>query len=228
MSKRLAIFGHAPAFESPLHVGRPNLPDKPAILARIEVALDAGWLTNAGPLVAAFERRVAAETGVRHCIATCNGTAALELAVRALDLVGEVIVPAYTFIATAHALAWLRLRPVFCDVDATTHTLDVDRVAQAIGPQTSAILGVHLWGRACDVSSLTALAHERGLPILFDAAHAFGCTYQGRPIGSFGTCEVFSFHATKFVHSGEGGAITTNDDRFAERLRLLRNFGFAG
>jgi dTDP-4-amino-4,6-dideoxygalactose transaminase len=228
MSLRLALFGNLPAFHSPLHVGRPNLPDKQAILARIEAALESGWLTNAGPLVAEFERRVACETGVKHCIATCNGTAALELAVRALQLTGEVIVPAYTFIATAHALAWLGLRPVFCDVDRATHTLDPDCVARAIGPKTSAILGVHLWGRACDVASLAAIGRERGIPILFDAAHAFGCSYQGRPIGSFGVCETFSFHATKFVHSGEGGAITTNDDRLAERLRLLRNFGFAG
>jgi dTDP-4-amino-4,6-dideoxygalactose transaminase len=228
MSLRLALFGHPPAFDSPLHVGRPNLPDKEAILARIERVLESGWLTNAGPLVAEFERRVAGETGVKHCIATCNGTAALELAIRALELTGEVIVPAYTFIATAHALAWLGLRPVFCDVYRATHTLDPDCVARAIGPKTSAILGVHLWGRACDVSSLAAIAREREIPILFDAAHAFGSSYQGRPIGSFGVCETFSFHATKFVQSGEGGAITTNDDRLAERLRLLRNFGFAG
>jgi dTDP-4-amino-4,6-dideoxygalactose transaminase len=228
MSVRLAIFGHSPAFESPLHVGRPNLPDKRAIIARIEAALDLGWLTNGGPLVAEFERRVAEETRVKHCIATCNGTAALELAIRALDLDGEVIVPAYTFIATAHAPAWLGLRPVFCDVDPASHTLDAGQVARAIGPDTAAIVGVHLWGRACDVDSLTAVARDNRIPVLFDAAHSFGCTYRGRPIGGFGACEVFSFHATKFVHSAEGGAITTNDDRLAERLRLLRNFGFAG
>jgi dTDP-4-amino-4,6-dideoxygalactose transaminase len=228
MSARLAIFGHPPAFDAPLHVGRPNLPDKQAILDRIAGALDAGWLTNGGPLVNEFERRLAADAGVKHCIATSNGTTALELAIRALDLVGEVIVPAYTFIATAHALAWHGLRPVFCDVDPATHTLDPEHVARAIGPQTAAILGVHLWGRACDVTSLTSIAREHKIPLLFDAAHGFGCTYQGRRVGGFGACETFSFHATKFVHCGEGGAVATNDDRLAERIRLRRNFGFSG
>jgi dTDP-4-amino-4,6-dideoxygalactose transaminase len=228
MPGRLAIFGHPPAFDTPLHVGRPNLPDKQAILDRISGALEAGWLTNGGPLVAEFERRVASEAGVKHCIATCNGTAALELAVRSLGLVGEVIVPAYTFVATAHALAWHGLRPVFCDVDPATHTLDPERVAQMIGPRTAAILGVHLWGRCCDVAALAAIAREHGIPLLFDAAHAFGSTCHGNPIGGFGVCETFSFHATKFVHCGEGGAVTTNDDDLAERVRRLRDFGFSG
>jgi dTDP-4-amino-4,6-dideoxygalactose transaminase len=228
MSAKLAIFGHSPAFDMPLHVGRPNLPDKGAILERIEGVLDSGWLTNGGPLVAEFERRVAGEIGVKHCIVTSNGTAALELAIRALELAGEVIVPAYTFVATAHALAWHGLRPVFCDVDPSTQTLDPQHVAHRIGDRTAAILGVHLWGRPCDVEALSAIAHERGIPILFDAAHALGATYHGKSIGGFGACEIFSFHATKFVHCAEGGAVTTNDDRLAEQIRLLRNFGFAG
>jgi dTDP-4-amino-4,6-dideoxygalactose transaminase len=228
MLPRLAIFGHSPAFDAPLHVGRPNLPDKRAILERIAGALDSGWLTNGGPLVGEFERRVASETEVKHCIATSNGTAALELAIRSLDLAGEVIVPAYTFIATAHALAWHGLCPVFCDVNPSTHTLDPEQAARLIGPRTAAILGVHLWGRSCDVAALSAIAQHHGIPILFDAAHAFGSSYKGRAVGGLGACETFSFHATKFVHCGEGGAVTTNDDRLAERLRLLRNFGFAG
>jgi dTDP-4-amino-4,6-dideoxygalactose transaminase len=228
MPVRLAIFGHPPAFDVPLHVGRPNLPDKQAILGRISGALESGWLTNGGPLVAEFERRVASETGVKHCIATSNGTAALELAIRALGLVGEVIVPAYTFVATAHALAWHGVRPVFCDVDPATHTLDPEQVARMIGPRTAAILGVHLWGRCCDVAALAEIVHEHGIPLLFDAAHAFGSTYHGKPIGGFGVCETFSFHATKFVHCGEGGAVTTNDDGLAERVRRLRDFGFSG
>jgi dTDP-4-amino-4,6-dideoxygalactose transaminase len=224
----LAVFGHKPAFAEPLHVGRPNLPDKQAILQRIAGALDRNWLTNGGPLVAEFERRVAAEAGVKHCIAVANGTIALELAIRALGLTGEVIVPAFTFIATAHALAWHGITPVFCDVDPATHTIDPHHAEQLMTPRTAGILGVHLWGRACDVDRLADLAARKKLTLFFDAAHAFGCTHRGRPIGGFGSCEIFSFHATKFVHCGEGGAITTGDDLLAERLRLLRNFGFAG
>jgi dTDP-4-amino-4,6-dideoxygalactose transaminase len=224
----LAVFGNKPAFAEPLHVGRPNLPDKQAILERIGGALDRHWLTNGGPLVAEFERRIADELGVRHCVAVSNGTIGLELAIRALDLAGEVVLPAFTFIATAHALSWQHVTPVFCDVDRITHNLDAYDVERCITPRTSAILGVHLWGRSCNVDELRELAIERGIVLLFDAAHAFGCTWSGQPIGGFGACEVFSFHATKFVHCGEGGAITTNDDALADRLRLLRNFGFAG
>jgi len=224
----LAVCGNKPAFSEPLHVGRPNLPDKQAILERIAGALDRHWLTNGGPLIAEFERRIAAEVGVKHCIAVANGTIALELAVRGLGLSGEVIVPAFTFIASAHALAWQHVAPVFCDVDRTTHTIDAKQAEELITPRTTGILGVHLWGRACDVESLADLAARKQLALFFDAAHAFGCTHRGRSIGQFGSCEVFSFHATKFVHCGEGGAITTNDDVLAERLRLLRNFGFVG
>jgi dTDP-4-amino-4,6-dideoxygalactose transaminase len=224
----LAIFGNKPAFAEPLHVGRPNLPDKQAILDRIAGALDRHWLTNGGPLVGEFERRIAGELGVRHCVAVANGTMALELAIRALGLSGEVIVPAFTFIATAHALAWQQVTPVFCDVDRVTHTIDADEVDQLITPRTSGILGVHLWGRSCNIAALSELAAERRLTLFFDAAHAFGCTHGGQSIGRFGACEVFSFHATKFVHCGEGGAVTTNDEVLAERIRLLRNFGFVG
>lgn len=224
----LAVFGNKPAFAEALHVGRPNLPDKQAILDRIAGVLDRNWLTNGGPLVAEFERRVAAEAGVKHCVAVANGTIALELAVRGLGLTGEVIVPAFTFIATAHALAWHDVTPVFCDADPVTHTIDPRHAEELVTPRTSGILGVHLWGRACDVEALTELAQRKRLTLFFDAAHAFGCTHRGHSIGRFGSCEVFSFHATKFVHCGEGGAITTDEDLLAARLRLLRNFGFAG
>ncbi len=224
----LAIFDGRPAFSEPLHVGRPNLPDPSAILERIGGCLNRCWLTNGGPLVREFEQRVAAEAGVRHCVATANGTIALELAARALDLRGEVIVPSFTFVATAHALSWHGIVPVFCDVDRATHNIDPADVLRRITPRTSAILCVHLWGRGCETGALSEIADRHGIRLLFDAAHAFGCTCGGRPIGTFGDCEVFSFHATKFVHCGEGGAVVTNDGNLADRLRLLRNFGFAG
>lgn len=226
--KALAIFGGEPRFAIPVHVGRPNIGDRKALLRRIEWALDRHWLTNNGALVQEFERELCRILGVRHCIAVCNGTIALELAVRAMDLSGEVIVPAFTFVATAHALQWQGIRPVFCDIDPRTHHLDPASVERAIGPKTTGIIGVHLWGEPCDIAGLTELATRHGLRLLFDAAHAFGCTHRGRMIGSFGGAEVFSFHATKFVNTLEGGAIATNDDDLATRLRLMRNFGFTG
>jgi dTDP-4-amino-4,6-dideoxygalactose transaminase len=223
----LAIMGGPPAFNNPLHVGRPNIGDRAKLLARINDMLDRRWLTNDGPFVKEFERRIADIVGVRHCIATCNGTVALEIAIRAVGLSGEVIVPSFTFVATAHSLQWQEITPVFCDIDPATHTIDPAKVEEMITPRTTGIIGVHLWGRACDVARLEGIANKRRLALMFDAAHAFGCSHQGRMIGNFGLAEVFSFHATKFVNSGEGGAVVTNNDDLASRIRLMKNFGFA-
>jgi dTDP-4-amino-4,6-dideoxygalactose transaminase len=173
-----------------------------------------------------FERRIAELVGVEHCIAMCNATVALEIAVRALGMKGEVIVPSFTFIATAHALQWQEITPVFCDVDPETHTLDPDKVERMITPRTTGIIGVHLWGQTCDVDALSDIARRRGLKLLFDSAHAFGCSYRGRMVGGFGDAEVFSFHATKFINSLEGGAVVTNDAELARKMRLMKNFGF--
>lgn len=224
----LALFGGPAAFAETLHVGRPNIGDRGRLLARINDMLDRRWLTNHGPFVAELEERLAALLGVRHCIAMCNGTVALEIAARALDLRGEVIVPAFTFVATAHALQWQEITPVFCDVDPQTHHLDPDRVEAMITPRTTGIVGVHVWGQGCDVYALSEIARRHNLRLMFDAAHAFGCSWQGRMIGNFGDAEVFSFHATKFFNTFEGGAVTTNDDALAARIRLMQNFGFTG
>lgn len=222
----LAVNGATPAFEHMLHVGRPNMGDRDAFMQYAADIFDRRWLSNNGPLVQEFEAEVARHLGVKHCVAMCNGTIALEIAIRALGLEGEVIVPSYTFVATAHALQWQSITPVFADVDPVTHTLSPAAVRRMITPRTSGIIGVHLWGRGAPVAELQDIADEHGLKLMFDAAHAFSCTYQGRMIGSFGACEVLSFHATKFFNTFEGGAVVTNDDALAEAMRLMRNFGF--
>ena len=224
----LAINGAAPAFAEPLHVGRPNIGDRDAFLRAVGEIVDRRWLTNNGPVVQEFERRIAERLGVRHCVAMCNGTIALEIAIRALGLHGEVIVPSWTFIATAHALWWQGITPVFADIDPATHNLDPVAVRRMITPRTSGIIGVHVWGRAAPIDELQAIADEHGLKLLFDAAHAFGSTYHGQSIGRFGACEVLSFHATKAFNTMEGGAVVTDDDELAEAMRLMRNFGFKG
>ena len=223
----LAILGGQPRFATPLHVGRPNIGDRGAFLRRIGGALDRRWLTNDGELVLELERRLATWLRVEHCIAVSNGTVGLEIAIRALGLRGEVIVPSFTFVATAHALQWQGVTPVFCDISPETHTLDPRSVEEMISPRTTGILAVHLWGQPCAVDALTDLARSRHLRLLFDAAHAFGCADRGRLIGGFGDAEVFSFHATKVFNTMEGGAITTNDAGIAHKCRLMRNFGFA-
>lgn len=218
----------APAFAEPLHVGRPNIGDRDRLMARITQMLDNRWLTNRGPFVREFETEIAKYCGVKHAIAMCNGTIALEIAIRALGMTGEVIVPSFTFVATAHALQWQEITPVFCDVDPVTCTIDPARIEQLITPRTTGIIGVHLWGQACDIDAIDDIAQRHGLKVLYDAAHALGCSYRGQMIGQFGDAEVLSFHATKFLNTFEGGAVLTNNDALAERMRLMQNFGFRG
>jgi len=227
-SKSLAIAGAAPAFGEKLHVGRPNIGNRERLMSRLHEMLDRRWLSNNGPLVQELEQRIARFVGVKHVIAVCNATVGLEIAIRAAGVQGEVIVPAYTFVATAHALQWQGVTPVFADMDPATHNIDASMVERHITPKTSGILATHVWGRPCDVEALSEIADRRGLKLLFDAAHAFGCSHRGRMVGGFGLAEVFSFHATKFLNSFEGGAICTNDADMAQRIRLMTNFGFAG
>ncbi len=224
----LAVFGGCPAFSEKLHVGKPNIGNRERLLARINDLLDTRWLTNDGPYVQQLERRLAEFLDVKHCIAMCNATVALEITIRATGLSGEVIIPSFTFIATAHALQWQKITPVFCDIDPRDHMIDPGRVEELITPRTSGIIGVHLWGQACNIEALAEVANRRKLKLMFDAAHGFACSLNGRMLGSFGDAEVFSFHATKFFNTFEGGAVTTNDDELAARIRLMKNFGFSG
>jgi dTDP-4-amino-4,6-dideoxygalactose transaminase len=224
----LACFGGSPAFADKLIVGAPNLGNRHRLLERIHSILDRNQLTNDGPFVRELEVRVAELVGVNHCVAVCNGTMALMLAAKAAGLFGEVILPSFTFIGTVHALAWLGITPVFCDIESRRHNIDPGRVERAITPRTTGIIGVHLWGRACAIDQLTAIARRHRLTLLFDAAHAFACSYRGQMIGSFGRAEAFSFHATKFCNAFEGGAVVTNDEALAARVRQMRNFGLAG
>lgn len=224
----LAIFGGAPIFPYKLHVGRPNIGDRSALFDRINDILDRRWLTNDGPYLQQLEKRICELTGAKHCVAVCNATIGLEILVKAIGLSGEVILPSFTFVALPHALQWLGIRPVFCDIDPGTHNLDPSHVKQLITDRTTGIIGVHLWGRPCDVEQLAEIARRHNLELLFDAAHALACSHNGKMIGNFGVAEVFSFHATKFINTFEGGAIVTNADNLAARLRLIRNFGFAG
>jgi len=224
----LAIFGGSPTFQEKLHVGRPNVGNRQRFLERIDDILDRRWFTNNGPYVQEFEQRIAKMVGAKHCIAMCNGTVGLEILIRASGLSGEVIVPSMTFIATAHALQWQEITPVFCDIEPKTYNLDPKCVEKVITPRTTGIIGVHLFGRPCDTEALAEIAKRRKLKLLYDAAHAFGCSCKGRMIGSFGDAEMFSFHATKFFNTFEGGAIVTNNDELAGKMRLMKNFGFAG
>lgn len=224
----LAILGGTPAFSKYLHVGRPNIGDREKLLQRINDILDRRWLTNRGPSVLEFEKKLSEMLGVKHCISMCNGTVALEIAIRALDLKGEVIIPAMTFIATAHALQWQEITPVFCDIDPITHNIDVNKIEELITPRTTGIIGVHLWGRPCNTEKLEEIAKKHNLKLIFDAAHAFACSHKNKMIGNFGDAEILSFHATKFINTLEGGAVATNNTELANIILLMQNFGFKG
>ena len=226
--KSLALLGAAPTFSEKIHVGRPNLGNRERLIERINKIVDTRYLSNSGPFERELELRICEMLGVRHCVAMCNATVALEIAIRALNLSGEVIVPSFTFVATVHALQWQQITPVFCDIDPLTHNLDPRKIEGLITPRTTGILAVHLWGRPSAIDELQAIADSNGLALLFDAAHAFGCQYGDRKIGGFGRAEVLSFHATKFINAGEGGAVVTNDPDLAARLQLMKNFGFSG
>ncbi len=226
--KDLAIFGGKPMFSQPLHVGRPNIGSKDEFLSLTNEIIDNKWLTNAGPKVKELESKLADYLGVKNVILMCNATIALEIAIRAMDLKGEVIMPSFTFIACAHALQWQEITPVFCDIDPLTHNIDPNLIEQHITPRTTGILGVHLWGRPAKVEQLTDIAEKHKLKLFFDASHGFACTYKTKRLANFGLAEIFSFHATKFFNTLEGGAVVTNDDELAGKIRLMKNFGFAG
>lgn len=215
-------------FVTPVHVGAPNMGSRDAFQALVDEIFDNRWLSNDGPILQRFEEAIKERLGVRHCVAMTNGTVALEIATRALGLTGEVIVPSFSFVATAHALSWQGLTPVFADIDPSTQTIDPGSVERMITPRTSGIVGVHLWGRPADVAGLQKVADRHGIALMFDAAHAFNVSRNGLMVGHHGQAEVFSFHATKFLNSFEGGAVVTNDDALADKMQLMRNFGFYG
>lgn len=228
MSKRsiaeLASMGGSPVFSDALHVGQLHLPEWDDFERAFEQIFERRYFTNHGPLVREFDRKFAEHVGTKHAISVTNGTIALMVACKALKLRGEVIVPALTFPATAQALVWAGLVPVFCDVDPTTHNLTADLVEPLITQDTTAILGVHLWGRACDPDGLQELSRTHGLKLFYDACHGIGCTYKGRMVGQFGALAVFSFHATKALSAAEGGCLVTDDDDLADLIRTARNF----
>jgi len=197
-------------------------------LAYVTDAVRSGWISSGGEYLTKFESGFAASCGVRHGIGTTNGTTALHLALAALG-VGpgdEVIIPDFTMIACAFAVAYCGAMPVFVDVDPATWTIDPARVAEKVTPRTRAIMPVHIYGHPADMDPLRALASTRRLAVLEDAAEAHGATYRGAPCGSLGDIAAFSFYANKAITTGEGGMVVTDDDRLAEACRSLRNLSF--
>lgn len=195
-------------------------------MERLRPSYDVGILTD-GPLVRSLEEKAAEVLGVAHVVAVASCTAGLMLCVQALEVEGTVLLPSFTFSASAHAVAWNGLRPAFADCDPCTFQVDVDDLAGRIDG-AGAVMATHVFGAPCEVERLQAMAQAAGIPILFDAAHAFGATRRGRSVGGFGACEVFSLTPTKIVVGGEGGLVTTDDAGLADAVRMGRNYGNPG
>jgi len=216
------------AFEKPIYVTRPLLPPLPAVMARLEEVWRTQQLTNIGAQHDLLEDALRRHLGVAELSLFTNGTVALITAIRALGLAGDVLTTPFTFPATPHALSWSGITPVFCDVDPETLNIDPASVERSITPRTTGILAVHVYGNPCDVEALQRVADRHGLKVIYDAAHAFGTTVDGRGIGTFGDVSMFSFHATKLFHTAEGGALACGSQALKARIDDLRNFGIHG
>ena len=226
-SLRPLVLPDAQAPEDDIPLVRPVVPNPAAVADDVERILASGILTN-GPFVRELEGRAAEYLGVRHCVAVSSCTSGLMLVLRAAELSGDVVVPSFTFAATAHAVSWNGLRPAFADIDPGTLTLSPAAVRRAVGVRTSAILATHTFGTPCDIEGLADVADRNGIRLFFDAAHAFGSLHDGVPIGGFGDAEVFSLSPTKVLVAAEGGIVATNDDVLAEQCRIGRDYGNPG
>lgn len=225
---KFALLGSPPAFKKKLPVGQLYFPDWQRYESAMRGIFERRYYTNHGPLVQKFEAKLQEYLGVKHAICVTNATIGLIMAAEALELTRKVIVPAYTFIASVQSLSWAGLEPVFCDVDPHTHQMSVEKIEHILDENVTAIMGVNLWGGACDISKLQAFGSSHNLKLYFDSAHAFGCSIGTKKIGNFGELEVFSFHATKILSATEGGCVCTNDNLLAARLRNIRSSYGAG
>jgi len=219
---------HAGDRMTPVTVTKPLLPPLEEFMPYLEAIWESGWLTNGGPMHRRLEAELAAYLGVEHIALFGNGTLGLMLALRALGVNGgEVVTTPFTFVATAHAISWVGAVPVFVDIEPDGFNIDPERIEAAITPHTVAIMPVHVYGRPCAVEEIDDIARRHGLPVIYDAAHAFAVRWRTKSLLGFGDLAVLSFHATKVFSTLEGGAIVCRDAAMKARIDRLKNFGIA-
>ncbi|MCB2296300.1 DegT/DnrJ/EryC1/StrS family aminotransferase [Clostridium tagluense] len=209
-------------------VVKPSMPPYQEYISEIKDMWDTRWLTHTGPKHQALEKRLGEYLQVANIALFANGHLALELAIQALDLSGEIITTPFTFASTTQAIVRNRLTPVFCDINEDDYTIDVSKIEALITEKTSAIMPVHVYGNVCDVYAIDAIAKKYNLKVIYDAAHAFGIKLNGTAIGNFGDMSMFSFHATKVFHTVEGGGLTYGDSNYSSIFAKLRQFGMDG
>jgi len=208
-----------------VNVTKPYLPNKEKYKEYIDEIYRNGWITNYGPLVQRLEKRLAKYLGVKNVVLVSNGTTALEVAYRTLDIKGFVITTPFSFVATTSSLVTNNILPIFADIDKKTLNIDVKNIERLITPNTSAIVPVHVFGNICDVEKIDAIAKKNNLKVIYDSAHVFDVKYKNKSILNYGDISTLSFHATKLFHTIEGGALIINDDNLVKKARHLINFG---
>ena len=211
-----------------INVTKTYLPPFDEYAAILKRAWDKSWITNNGELVQELEQRLKEYLGVKHLLFTANGTVVLQIALKALNITKEVITTPFSYVATTNVILWEGCQPVFVDIDPGTCCIDAGKIEAAITEDTQAILVTHVYGLSCDIDTIHTIAAKHHLKIIYDGAHAFGASYKGRSLLSFGDISTCSFHATKLFHSVEGGCIICTDDALAHKLLLYRQFGHLG
>jgi dTDP-4-amino-4,6-dideoxygalactose transaminase len=209
-------------------VTKPYLPNQEKYLRFIAAIYERQWLTNNGPLVVEFENELKSYLNLESLLYVTNGTIALQLAIKALALDGEIITTPFSYVATTSSIVWEGCTPVFVDIDRDTLNIDPSKIEASITKKTSAVLATHCFGNACDISAIEEIAKKHQLKVIYDAAHCFGTKYKGKSIFSYGDISTTSLHATKLMHSAEGGVVFTQDKVLIERLAFMRNFGHNG
>jgi len=209
-------------------VTKPFLPSEKEFRAYVKSIWERQWLTNNGPLVNTLELKLKQYLGVSHMLFVTNGTIALQLAIKALNISGEIITTPFSFVATTSTIVWQGCEPVFVDIDPGTLNIDPSKIEAAITPRTTAILATHVFGNPCDITAIQAIADKHNLKVIYDAAHCFGTFYKNRSVFEYGDISVTSFHSTKLYHTIEGGAVFTQDPELLRTMALMRNFGYSG
>ena len=210
-----------------IYVTSPSLPPLDEFIPYLEKIWESKWLTNNGQFHRAFEAALTEYLGVKHVSLFTNGMIALQVGMQALRITGEVITTPFTFVATTHAIHWNNCKPVFCDIEPKTYTMDPAKVEALITPQTTALMPVHVYGNPCNHAELKRIADTYGLKLFYDAAHVFGVEKDGVSLCNWGDLAMLSFHATKAFNTFEGGALITNDENLKKRIDFLKTFGFA-
>lgn len=209
-------------------VTKPFLPPKSEYDSYLDQIWENQWLTNMGPLSKKLEEKLKAHLNVSHLLFVTNGTIALQIAIKALELHGEIITTPFSFVATTSSIVWEGCKPVFVDIDEESLNIDPSKIEAAITDRTEAILATHVYGNPCDVEAIEKIAKKHSLKVIYDGAHAFGVEINGKSIFEYGDISICSLHATKLYHSGEGGLMMVNNDALEKKVQYIRNFGISG